>query len=286
MTTLSFYRHPGYGKSTVELIARGLRDRGYTVNNFLAAKKYDRERVHVYPDEWIIRWGTRRLNFVRAKSNPANSYTLNTAGALRRVQAKGEFRFMLADEDLSPPCVLNRGDRLVYAGGVDHDKEQRYVVREARHHGGKGLHVVENIREAEALLRALGEGAYASPFINKDREYRVMVVGTEAAFIIRKPQPENEEVAWNHGDGKWVTCDTTRDIRGFPGLYRRLTEVAVDAVGLAGLDFAAVDIMVQSTGEVSYDTYVLELNSAPSITIQRNIDSLVVAIDRLIQERS
>jgi glutathione synthase/RimK-type ligase-like ATP-grasp enzyme len=285
MTTLSFYRQPGYGKTTVGLLARGLRDRGYTVNTHLAAKKYAREGIHVYPDEWIIRWGTRRLDFVRA-NKPANSYTLNTSGALRRSQAKGEFRFMLADEGLSPPCILNRGDRLDYAGGVNHDKEQRYVVRGARHFGGKGLHVVEGIREAEALLRTLGKGAYASPFINKDREYRVMVVGNEAAFIIRKPQPENGEVAWNHGEGTWVTCDTTRDIRGFPGLYRRLTEEAADAVELAGLDFAAVDIMVKSTGEVSYDTYVLELNSAPSITIQRNIDSLVVAIDRLIQERS
>jgi glutathione synthase/RimK-type ligase-like ATP-grasp enzyme len=285
MTTLSFYRQPGYGKTTVGLLAQGLRDRGYTVNTRLAAKKYARESIHVSPDEWIIRWGTRRLTFVRANS-PTNSYTLNTSGALRRSQSKGEFRFMLADDGLSPPCVLNLGDHLVYAGGVDHNKEQRYVLREARHFGGKGLHVADNIWEAEAMLRALGEGAYASPLINKDREYRVMVVGDEAAFIVRKSKPENEEVAWNHGEGKWVTCDTTRDIRGFPGLYRRLTEAAVDAVELAGLDFAAVDIMVKSTGEVSYDTYVLELNSAPSITIQRNIDSLVVAIDRLIQERS
>lgn len=285
MTTLSFYRQPGYGKTTVGLLARGLRDRGYTVNTRLALKKHERESVHVSPDEWIIRWGTRRLDFVRA-NEPDNSYTLNTAVALRRSQSKGRLRFLLADDGLSPPCILNRGGRLVYAGGVNHDKEQRYVVREARHFGGKGLHVADNIWEAEAMLRTLGEGAYASPFIDKDREYRVMVVGNEAAFIVRKPKPENEGIAWNHDEGKWVTCDTARDIRGFPGLYRRLTEAAVDAVELAGLDFAAVDIMVKSTGEVSYDTYVLELNSAPSITIQRNIDSLVVAIDRLIQERS
>lgn len=275
MTTLYFVRHPGYGKSTCAALVTALQGRGYTARSVLS-----KEGDHYIPgDVYVFLWGTRRGNILV----DGRGEILNLGPALRTAQAKGPFRFMLAEEGLAPACILNTGGRLDATG--EDDPDARWVVRHARHFGGKGLHVVENRQDAEAMLLELGRGAYASPLINKVREYRVMVVGGRSAWIVRKSAPGDERVAWNHGEDKWITCDTTRVIKGFPDLYARLTDTAVDAVMLAGLDFGAVDIMVRDN-QVSYDTFVCEVNTAPSITIQRNIDSTAEAIDNLIKERS
>ena len=87
-------------------------------------------------------------------------------------------------------------------------------------------------------------------------EYRVAVVQGRAAWVARKTPGNPEDVAWNVARGG--RFDNVR----WDEWPLKVVKIAIQAFNLTELDFGGVDVMVDREGEC----YVLEINSAPSLT--------------------
>jgi len=104
-------------------------------------------------------------------------------------------------------------------------------------------------------------------------EYRVHVFGDEVILYQKKSRRINE-------DGEVETAEgMDADVRNLESnwVYRtgnlkrleRVENLAIDAIKAVGLDFGAVDIIMEEGGHV----YVLEINSAPGLGNQDTLDA-------------
>lgn len=118
-------------------------------------------------------------------------------------------------------------------------------------------------------------------YIPKNEEYRVHVIYGKVVDVQRKTlSKEKGEAAKEAGEINWKIRNLNN---GF--IYQRANinpsksvyDVAIKTVGLCGLDFGAVDIVVhKATG----DPYVLEINSAPGLQGQ-TVESYAKALGKM-----
>jgi glutathione synthase/RimK-type ligase-like ATP-grasp enzyme len=94
-------------------------------------------------------------------------------------------------------------------------------------------------------------------YIDKDREFRAMMVGDIMAFFMEKHPPANGDFRWNeHRGARWSGVPNDDVLR------RKARELAYDALKAIKYDFGAVDIILK-TRRGGYDLYILEVNSRP-----------------------
>ena len=139
-------------------------------------------------------------------------------------------------------------------------------------HSGKGIVVMSPDTPVKSLV---DDAPLYSRYIKKKDEYRVHVVADEAVDIQRKALAEDQDrdnVNWqirNHDNGFiYVRNDVEPP--------EKVVTQAVLAVGLCGLDFAAVDVV---WNEHEQEAYVLEVNTAPGLEGQ-TVDTYANAIRR------
>jgi len=90
-------------------------------------------------------------------------------------------------------------------------------------------------------------------FIDKDREFRAMMVGGLLAFFMEKHRPQSGDVRWNeHRGSQWTRVAEDRSLRNE---VKRIGQAALAAVEY---DFGAIDLVMHGR-----DLYVLEVNSRP-----------------------
>lgn len=125
--------------------------------------------------------------------------------------------------------------------------------------GGEGIVVV---REEDKLPKA----PLYTLYIRKDSEYRVHVVGDKAIQIQQKrkdteaEQDQDQKLIRNHANG-WVFAVNNVQFKN-DRQRERVVEASIAAVRSLGLDFGAVDLVVdRKTGE----PFVLEVNTAPGL---------------------
>lgn len=110
-------------------------------------------------------------------------------------------------------------------------------------------------------------------FIDKDREFRAMMVGNIAAFFHEKMPPQDQNFRWNfHRGAEWTRIPEERGLRG------KLKTVGYKALKALDYDFAAVDIIVKGD-----ELYVLECNSRPEfgrINAEHFVRALEIYLDR------
>jgi len=214
-------------------------------------------------DDLYIRWGCTS-NLPRGKKQKV----LNTAKAIHLVADKLEFRRVLNEEGLCPKTWFNLHD--CTKGDVD----KGVIVRTRTHHQGRGLWRVDNCNDILALCGKLGEGNYyINEFIPKVAEYRVFVVSGRAVCVAQKTPGNPDDVAWNVAKGgrfdnvrwgEWPRC---------------VVKIAIEAFNLSGLDFGGVDVMVDEECKC----YVLEINSAPSLTSPYRQQCMAKAFDWIVE---
>lgn len=209
----------------------------------------------------VIRWGC-------TASLPDSSNVLNTASAIHQVNDKLGFRRLLNNHGLCPETWFSRnneicgnwpiGEGIPTTGGLAEPYNvSGLVVRPARHAQGRNLHVVNTNQELNNVCQRYGEGNYyISKLINKVAEYRVFVVSGRVACVAEKTPGNPQDVAWNVAQGG--RFDSVR----WSDWNMAAVETAVAAFNLTSLDFGGVDVMVDADGRA----YVLEINSAPSLT--------------------
>jgi len=100
------------------------------------------------------------------------------------------------------------------------------------------------------------QGDYYVKFLPKQREFRVHVFNETIMRMSEKLPQRTTDTVWNSANSHFSHAEITpREVR------HGLCDVARRALAAVGLDFGAVDVMMYNN-----QLYVLEVNSAPSLT--------------------
>ncbi len=194
---------------------------------------------------FLFRWGT-------TSNVPGDYVIVNLAAAIHEVNDKTGFRRKLMEEahDTIPRTYFNLDDI------SNDDYSIGWVVRPRQHAQGRNLHLVYSYEAARDAVRLCGAGYYISQYIPKVAEYRVAVVSGRAVWVAKKTPANPEAIAWNVARGG--RFDNVR----FDEWPLKAVKTAIQAFNVSTLDFGGVDVMVDAEG----NCYVLEINSAPSLT--------------------
>lgn len=142
--------------------------------------------------------------------------------------------------------------------------------------GGDGIVVVRPGEE-------LPEAPMYVEYIRKSAEYRVHVVRGEVICVQQKRKREGVEqsrdagLIRNHANG-WVFAVNNVEF-STESVEREIKDQSIAAVAALGLDFGAVDIIVDKAGTKAY---VLEVNSAPGLSSPTLIEAYRSAFTRII----
>lgn len=216
----------------------------------------------------VIRWGTT--------SNVPCRNVINTAEAIHRVGDKAGFRKVLMrhwEESAVPENTKTLCPYTYFDGDNDaEDYPFPLVVRPAVHSQGRNVHLVRTDLEMALATQQCGAGWYASPFIDKVSEYRVTFVQGRVCWVAKKTPGNPQDVAWNVARGG--RFDNVR----FDDWPLKAIRISLEAFLLSGLDFGAVDVMLDADGR----PYVIEINSAPSQTSPYRQECMAKCFDYLI----
>ena len=212
-------------------------------------------------DEVVVRWGC-------TSSVPGNN-VINTSAAIHEVNDKAAFRVMLDDNELCPPTWLSPHDPNLKQADI----EEGLVIRPVHHSRGRDLHVAHNREELMAAWAKVSGAGYISTLIKKAHEYRVCVVQGRVAWVAEKTPGNPEDVAWNVARGG--RFDNVR----FDNWPLKAVRVAVEAFELSSLDFGGVDVMTDEDGHA----YVIEINSAPSLTSDYRQECMAKCFDYIAE---
>lgn len=233
----------------------------------------------------IINWGNSRLpqwwgqSYALYINNPESvAVATNKLTALQELQAKGVPTVSFTSDTDEAQTWLDNGSKVFVRNKLDG-------------HSGEGLVVFkpqENLSELIAIANRLEELNYSSVAMMLDEEmntdtpmlpeaplytqgvenrgeYRVHVVGSSVILYQKKSRRYLNE------DEVDAPTEEQSDVRNLASgwVYRtgnlkrleRVEELAVDAIKALGLDFGAVDIIMDNEGLV----YVLEINTAPGL---------------------
>lgn len=204
-------------------------------------------------DDLVFRWG--------CTDNVAQGHIVNTSEAIHRVNDKTGFRRILQPEGLCPPTWFTEAD-----------VHYPCIVRPKRHHQGRRLFYVRDEQGLGAAIARCGVDWYASQYIDKVAEYRIFVVSGRVVCVARKRPNDAKGIAWNVAQGGHF-----ENVR-FDEWPLRAVRIGLNAWALSGLDFAGVDVMVDGEGAC----FVLEINSAPSLTSEYRQTQFAKAFDYIV----
>lgn len=190
----------------------------------------------------VFRWG--------CTSTVDADVIVNNAASIHRVSNKKDFRLLLDEHEL---CPTTWGSLVAFHQDTS-PRTWPMIVRPAQHAQGKNVLLCNNEQELEAAC-ARFPSYYIAEYIKKEAEYRVCVVQGRVAWVANKIPDEPNAIAWNVARG-----GSFENVR-WDQWPLKACRIAVEAFNLSGLDFGGVDIMMKD-GEA----YVLEINSAPSLT--------------------
>lgn len=212
-----------------------------------------------FEDDLYIRWG--------CTANVPCKDVLNVSEAIHKVNDKVGFRKLLNEHELCPKTWANVYDVPLeaIARGV--------VLRPARHAQGKHTYLAKTYCDLGKYAYICGEGYYISEFVPKVAEYRVFVVSGRVACVAEKTPSNPDDIAWNVAKGGRF------DVTPWKEWPLRAVKTAIEAFKLSGLDFGGVDVMVDGEGK----PYVLEINSAPSLTSPYRQQCMAKCFDYIIE---
>lgn len=199
--------------------------------------------------DYLFRWGcTSQCN---AK------HTINKAEAINLANDKKATRLKLAPlHNKDKPIIPQTWDSAAEFGIKNY--QFPVIVRPTRHAQGRSLffcNTAIELHSAIDLIHAKGKDYYISEYIEKEAEYRVFIAQNRVVWVTKKTPANEADIAWNVAQGG--RFDNVR-FNDWPLKACRIAIMTVEAVGL---DFGGVDVMQKGN-----DFYVLEVNSAPSMT--------------------
>jgi len=221
------------------------------------------DRLPLPLDNLYIRWG--------CTADVPSQKVLNTAKGIHEVNDKAAFRMRLSENLLAPQSVINSD--LVNDLPMPKGMNYPVVVRPNKHAQGRNLFLCQTYDEALVAIDKCGIDGYTSEYIDKVKEYRVAVVQGRAVWVVEKTPGNPDDVGWNVAKGgrfdnvKWNDWPL------------KVVKTAIEAFNLSSLDFGGVDVMVDEDN----NAYVLEINSAPSLTSPYRQECFAKAFDWIVE---
>lgn len=163
-------------------------------------------------------------------------------------------------------------DQIVGVGEMN----SQFVLRRPKHAQGKDLWHGDGAYIRKMIVNHNVQDGYVGRLINKVAEYRVYVIQGRVACVAKKTPANPQDVAWNVARGgsfdnvKWGEWPMAA------------VAASVAAAELSGTDFCGVDVMVDGDGKA----YVLEVNSAPSLTSPYRQQCFMKCFDYIIAKKS
>lgn len=184
----------------------------------------------------VIRWGSR--------VECLGSVIANKSSAIKAASNKGRARGAFEAAKVAIPKTATTKEGL-------ETLTEPLVHRPNNHFGGLQFTLCTK-KSAVALLK---NGGYVSELIKKSAEYRVHVAHSKIMAIQKKPIAEGEERA------NLAITNAPWSVLKRDAWKPKMCRMAVMAVSCLGLDFGAVDVIMDESGKY----YVLEVNTSPRI---------------------
>jgi hypothetical protein len=221
-------------------------------------RKYrsDRFRPMEHPTNYVFRWGC---------TEPVGpGIVINQTEAIHRVNDKRGFRLLMNETGLCPKT---------WTQATVNEITLPCVIRPPRHHQGRHLFVCNSHNDIAYATQRCGADWYASPLINKVAEFRIFIVQGRCVCVAKKFPANPGDVAWNVArGGRFENVNWDQ----WP---LKAVRIGIEAFTLSGLDFGGVDVMVDAAG----DCFVLEINSAPSLTSPYRQKCFARAFDYIVR---
>lgn len=212
----------------------------------------------------VFRWGTTSNLPYRVDT------VVNESKSIHWAADKASSRKLMADAELSPKTWLHIDDWSKHY--LENDVGINVIVRPSVHAQGKNVHHCVSVAEVVEACDKHGS-YYISEFIDKVAEYRVFVVSGRVACVAKKTPADEKAIAWNVAQGG--RFDNVR----WGEWPIEAIRVAIKAFLMSGLDFGGVDVMVDADGKA----YVLEINSAPSLTSPYRQECMAKCFDYIVE---
>lgn len=193
--------------------------------------------------EYCFRWGTT------AGINNDAQKVVNKISAIHTTCDKAAFREKLSQAGLAPLTVRS----------IEGFRKQEFfpaLIRPAYHERSNGMYLAKDAWEFMDAYNKVGRDFYASQFIQKEREFRVMVVQNRVAWVIEKFPKDKEALSWG------CVQDGEFEYVGWEDWPIAVVDNALKSFALSPLDFGAIDIITDKEGRA----YTLEINTAPFLT--------------------
>lgn len=187
-----------------------------------------------------IRWGC-------TATLPGTPKVFNKASAIHRVFNKGVFRAGISG--LAPMTYTSlTGFFESYEGG----NRGPWIVRPLHHQRSEGMYLCKTVVEVVETAQSLPD-FYISNVVDKVAEYRVFVCQRRVVWVLEKKPKDPTALSWgcvDQGSFKYV------DWSDWP---IPVLKNAISTMSHSGLDFGAVDVMLDKSGAA----YCAEVNTAP-----------------------
>lgn len=193
----------------------------------------------------LIRWGTR-------KSYPSN-ITINEPEMIKRINDKILSRTLLQEEGISIPKTYYNKEDILYT--EDTPISYPLIGRERFHSQGKNMIISHNKQD---VMRDY-TSEYWSSFIKKDKEFRVYIFFNKVLAVSEKIPGFPNRISWNNSRSNGIFQNI-----GWKRWNLDVCNEAIKASNLFHMDFCAIDVILKDG-----TPYILELNSAPSISDYR-----------------
>lgn len=231
---IQIYRRRKLGHGSTLGISHYLKEMGINVDII----RKDRRKAY---GDIIFRWGCTALVLNRRAT------VFNQAKNIQFVGDKVCFRRECIENDIKvPKTYFTKSD--ILADGIF-----PLLGRKRYHSQGKGAKVINNTQDI--VYDNVSE--YWSQIIRKEREFRVYCMNGRAIAVAKKEVDNTSALLWNRAQGS-----TFYNVRWGSWPLKVVAE-AIKAHNLSGLDYSGVDVITKGN-----KVYVLEVNSAPSLTTE------------------
>ena len=215
----------------------------------------------------VFRWGTTS-NVPKKEGQKI----INTAASIHWCADKKQGRIDMQKAGVPVPETWTVDDFIKL--NPDHYPDYEFVLRRAKHSQGKDLWCGSFKSTLDSIRYHEVQDGYVSRKIDKVAEYRVFVVNGKVVAVAQKTPADPTAVAWNVAQGG--RFDNVR----WGDWQLPVLQAGILAALISKTDFCGVDVMVDADGK----PYVLEVNSAPSMTSEYRQTVFAKAFDWITEK--